>query len=233
VPVFFCVSRQGGRNIRAVPSAARHRVAINIDTLIVEIDKAVRAVIGVAQAARPMPRAAEDPVLSEAERRHAAALMRVNHCGEVCAQALYQGQALASSSGEIKAALARAAREEADHLAWSEQRIGELGGRASLLNPLWYAGSLAIGYVAGRFGDAWNLGFLAETENQVGQHLQGHLERLSPRDATTRAVIETMQREEFGHARTAETLGARELPQSARCAMRSLARVMTTLSYRV
>ena len=202
-----------------------------IDNIIVEIDKALRAAIGESQAARPMPRAAEDPALSERQRRDAAALMRVNHCGEVCAQALYQGQALASSSGDIKAALASAAREEADHLAWSAQRIRELGGRVSALNPLWYAGSLAIGYVAGRLGDAWNLGFLAETEKQVEQHLQGHLERLSPKDRTTCALIETMQREEAGHARTAETLGARELPQPAKRAMRALARVMTTVSY--
>jgi len=208
-------------------------VATGIDSLIVEIDKALRAVAGVPEAARPMPRAAGEAALGEPERRHAAALMRVNHCGEVCAQALYQGQALASSSGKIKAALAKAAREEADHLAWSAQRIRELGGRTSALNPLWYAGSLALGYAAGRLGDAWNLGFLAETEKQVEQHLQGHLDRLSPSDATTRAVIETMQREEAGHARTAESLGARELPAPARCAMRALARVMTTVSYRL
>ena len=205
-----------------------------IDNAIAEFDTALRAVLGVSQAARAMPRAdKDDSSLSEPERRRAAALMRVNHCGEVCAQALYQGQALASSSGETKAALAKAAREEADHLAWSAQRIRELGGRASLLNPLWYAGSLAIGYAAGRFGDAWNLGFLAETEKQVEEHLQGHLERLSPLDATTRVVIETMQREEAGHAKTAEALGARELPALAKCAMRALARVMTTVSYRL
>jgi len=180
-----------------------------------------------------MPRAAEDPALGEAERRNAAALMRINHCGEVCAQALYQGQALTSSSGRIRDALAKAACEEADHLAWSAQRIRELGGRTSALNPLWYAGSLAIGYAAGKLGDAWNLGFLAETEKQVEQHLQGHLDRLSPSDATTRAVIETMQREEAGHARTAEGLGARELPAPVKCAMRALARVMTTVSYRL
>jgi ubiquinone biosynthesis monooxygenase Coq7 len=208
-------------------------MATAIDNLIVEIDKAVRAVAGVPESARAMPRAAEESALDESERRHAAALMRVNHCGEVCAQALYQGQALASSSENIKAALAKAAREEADHLAWSAQRIGELGGRTSALNPLWYAGSLAIGYAAGRLGDAWNLGFLAETEKQVEQHLQGHLERLNPSDATTRAVIETMQREEAGHAKTAEALGARELPAPVKCAMRALARVMTTLSYRL
>jgi 3-demethoxyubiquinol 3-hydroxylase len=208
-------------------------VTTSLDNIIIEIDKALRAVSGVAQAARPMPRAAEDPVLGEPEKRHAAALMRVNHCGEVCAQALYQGQAIASANGEIKAALARAAREEADHLAWSAQRIRELGGRASALNPLWYAGSLAIGYAAGKLGNAWNLGFLAETEKQVEEHLEGHLKRLSPRDATTRAVIETMQREEAGHGRTAEALGARELPGLVKCAMRSLARVMTTVSYRL
>jgi ubiquinone biosynthesis monooxygenase Coq7 len=208
-------------------------VATGIDRLIVEIDRAVRAVAGVSEAARPMPRAAENPELSESERRHAAALMRVNHCGEVCAQALYQGQALASSSGRIRDELARAAREEADHLAWSAQRIRELGGRRSALNPLWYAGSFALGYAAGKLGDAWNLGFLAETEKQVERHLQGHLDRLSPSDAKTRAVIETMQREESGHARTAEALGARELPASAKCAMRALARMMTTVSYRL
>ena len=203
----------------------------SIDNIVVEIDKALRAVIGESQATRPIPRAAENPALSEPERRRAAALMRVNHCGEVCAQALYQGQALASSSGDIKSALATAAREEADHLAWSAQRIRELGGRASALNPLWYAGSLAIGYVAGKFGDAWNLGFLAETEKQVERHLQGHLERLSPLDATTRAVLETMRREEAEHARTAETLGARELPALVKQGMRLAARLMTTLSY--
>jgi ubiquinone biosynthesis monooxygenase Coq7 len=208
-------------------------MAAALDNLIAEIDKAVRAVAGVPESTRPMPRAAEESTLDESERRHAAALMRVNHCGEVCAQALYQGQALASSGEDIKAALAKAAREEADHLAWSAQRIRELGGRTSALNPLWYAGSLAIGYTAGRLGDAWNLGFLAETEKQVEQHLQGHLERLNPSDATTRAVIETMQREEAGHAKTAEALGARELPAPVKCAMRALARVMTTLSYRL
>lgn len=157
--------------------------------------------------------------------------MRVNHCGEVCAQALYQGQALASSNDDVKDALAKAAREEADHLAWSAQRVRELGGRLSLLSPLWYAGSLAFGYAAGRLGERWNLGFLAETERQVEQHLQGHVEKLGGRDARTRAVIESMQGEEAGHRRTAEALGARELPEPARLGMRLAARLMTTLSY--
>lgn len=204
---------------------------LNIDDAILWIDTALRTLCGTERATRPMPRADEGHSLTEAERRHAAALMRVNHCGEVCAQALYQGQSLASSSASLKSALAKAAREEADHLAWSAQRIGELGGRTSLLNPLWYAGSLTIGYLAGKAGDAWNLGFLAETEKQVEQHLQEHLERLSPRDATTRAVIEAMQREEARHARTAEALGARELPSSVKRAMRALARAMTTASF--
>jgi 3-demethoxyubiquinol 3-hydroxylase len=204
----------------------------DIDRAIIEFDKAVRTLTGMAQAARSMPRADPDsPSLTDAERRHAAALMRVNHCGEVCAQALYQGQALASFNNRIKVALESAAREETDHLAWSAARIRELGGRASLLNPLWYAGSLALGFLAGKLGDDWNLGFLAETEKQVERHLQGHLERLSPRDAATRALIETMQREEAGHARTAQTLGARELPECVKRGMALGARVMTGSTY--
>jgi ubiquinone biosynthesis monooxygenase Coq7 len=204
----------------------------DIDRAIIEIDKVVRTLSGTAQAARAMPRAeGHPPPLSDAERRHAAALMRVNHCGEVCAQALYQGQALASSDNRIKAALERAAREEADHLAWSAQRIRELGGRASLLNPLWYAGSLALGFLAGKLGDDWNLGFLAETERQVERHLQGHLERLSPRDAATRALIETMRQEEAGHARTAQALGARALPGCVKRGMALGAGVMTGSTY--
>lgn len=205
----------------------------DFDRAIIEFDKVLRTLAGSAQAQRPMPRAEGDPALDDAEQRDAAALMRVNHCGEVCAQALYQGQALASSNQRIKAALERAAREEADHLAWSEERIRQLGGRASLLNPLWYAGALAMGCLAGRLGDDWNLGFLAETEKQVERHLQGHLDRLSPKDVQTRAVIETMQREEVGHARTAEALGARELPEWVKQGMALAARVMTTTSYRV
>jgi 3-demethoxyubiquinol 3-hydroxylase len=204
----------------------------NLDRCILEFDKALRAVLGEPVARRPSP---AEPIpgenLNDEVRRHAAALMRVNHCGEVCAQALYQGQSLASSNENIKGALAKAANEEADHLAWSAQRVRELGGRLSLLNPLWYAGSLALGYAAGRLGERWNLGFLAETERQVERHLQGHIERLGGRDAKTRAVIEGMQREEAGHRRMAEALGARELPEPARHSMRLAARMMTTLSH--
>ncbi len=207
---------------------------IDVDRLIIELDKGVRTLAGTPRAARPMPgEALAEPDLAADERREAAALMRVNHCGEICAQALYQGQALASSNEGLKRALDQAAREEEDHLAWAEQRIAELGGRTSLLNPLWYAGSLAIGFAAGKAGDAWNLGFLKETERQVEAHLQGHLDRLTPKDARTRAVVEAMQRDEAQHARTAEALGARELPGFVRTAMRAVAKVMTRVSYRV
>jgi ubiquinone biosynthesis monooxygenase Coq7 len=206
----------------------------NPDAAILAFDKLLRTLAGPVPATRPNPAAdiAEAP-LDDAERAHGAALMRVNHCGEVCAQALYQGQALASGNAEVRRNLERAAREEEDHLAWTEARIAELGGRTSLLNPLWYAGSLAIGFAAGKAGDAWNLGFLKETERQVEAHLQGHLDRLAVKDARTRTVIEAMQRDEIGHARTAEALGARELPWFVKSAMRAAAKVMTSLSYRV
>jgi ubiquinone biosynthesis monooxygenase Coq7 len=205
-----------------------------LDRLIVEADKGVRTVFGVYAAERPLPgRDLSEAALDEAERRHAAGLMRVNHCGEVCAQALYQGQALASDNAELKRRLASAAREEEDHLAWTEARIRELGGTTSLLNPLWYLGSLAIGYAAGRAGDAWNLGFLKETERQVEQHLEGHLARLSPADAKTRAIVTLMKQDEAGHADMAERLGARELPFPVKRAMAAVATMMTTLSYRI
>src|SRR5256885_8693192 len=204
----------------------------DLDRCIVEFDKALRILYGEPVARRPSPAEAvtEEDLRSEV-RRDAAALMRVNHCGEVCAQALYRGQALACPSEDVKGALAKAASEEADHLAWSAQRVRELGGRLSLLNPLWYAGSLALGYAAGRLGERWNLGFLAETERQVEQHLQGHIDRLGGRDAKTQTVIESMRAEEAGHRRAAESLGARELPEPARLGMRLAARLMTTLSY--
>jgi ubiquinone biosynthesis monooxygenase Coq7 len=203
-----------------------------VDSLIAEFDRALRTVAGEPQSRRASPAdAAGDEPLDEGQRRRAAALMRVNHCGEVCAQALYQGQALASGDSGIQAALRRAASEEVDHLAWSAQRIRELGGRTSLLNPLWYAGALAIGYAAGKLGDRWNLGFLAETERQVEDHLQAHLDRLGQRDAKTRAVIQVMQREEAEHRRTAEALGARGLPRPVGQGMRWAAKLMTTASY--
>ena len=203
-----------------------------IDRAIVAFDTALRTLAGRPAAGRPTPAASvPEEALTVAERRDAAALMRVNHCGEICAQALYQGQALASRNPSLREALAQAAREEEDHLAWTEERIAELGGRTSLLNPIWYLGSLAIGFTAGKFGDDWNLGFLKETERQVERHLQGHLDRLSPRDARTRTVVSGMQRDEAGHARTAEALGAKELPAPVKSLMRLTARVMTSSSY--
>jgi ubiquinone biosynthesis monooxygenase Coq7 len=202
------------------------------DRLIIEFDKALRTVAGEAHAGRPNPAAGlKEPELSADQRHHSAALMRVNHCGEVCAQALYQGQALASRNRATRNSLQTAAREEEDHLAWSSQRIDELGGRTSILNPLWYAGSLAIGFAAGKAGDGWNLGFLAETETQVGRHLEGHLARLSPQDTKTRAIVEAMHRDESGHAGAARALGARDLPAPVRQAMGWSAKLMTTSSY--
>ena len=206
----------------------------NPDVLIHEFDKGLRTLAGVPQAARTSPATRlPEAELSEAGRREAAALMRVNHCGEVCAQALYQGQALSSDDPGIRAALDEAAREEIDHLAWSDERITALGGRTSLLNPLWYAGSLAMGFVAGRFGDKWNLGFLAETEKQVEAHLQRHLSRLDARDERTRAVITAMRDDEARHAAMARKLGAAELPSPVKLAMRAAAGVMTRVSYRI
>jgi ubiquinone biosynthesis monooxygenase Coq7 len=205
-----------------------------VDRLIHEIDRALRAIAGVTNAARPSPaeRRAEAQ-LDEKERAHAAALMRVNHVGEVCAQALYQGQALTARNAQAKAALEQAAREEEDHLAWSVERIRELGGRPSLLNPLWYAGSFAIGALAGALGDRWNLAFLAETEHQVEEHLTGHLAALPAKDERTRAVVEAMRQDEAKHRSSALRLGAAELPEPAKAAMRLASKVMTTVAYRV
>jgi ubiquinone biosynthesis monooxygenase Coq7 len=205
-----------------------------IDRLIGEFDRALRAVAGVAHATRPSPSAgvSENEGTGE-ERVHAAALMRVNHVGEVCAQALYQGQALTARDPVARRALEQAAREEEDHLAWSAERIHELGGRPSLLNPLWYAGAFAIGAVAGALGDRWNLAFLAETERQVEEHLGSHLEELPPEDARTRAVVEAMQADEARHRASAIELGAAELPEPVKRAMRLASKVMTTVAYRI
>jgi len=204
------------------------------DRLIGEFDRALRAVAGVVQAARPSPAdGVAESELEDREREHAAALMRVNHVGEICAQALYQGQALTARNETAREALQKAAREEEDHLAWSAERIRELGGRPSLLNPLWYAGSFAIGAAAGALGDRWNLAFLAETERQVEEHLAGHLEALPAEDRRTRALVEAMRADEARHRESAVGLGAAELPEPVRLAMRFASRVMTTVAYRV
>lgn len=205
-----------------------------IDRLILEFDRALRTLFALAPTVRPMPgETLPEADLSEAERRHAAALMRIDHVGEVCAQALYQGQALTSHDPVIRDALRQAAWEETEHLNWTERRIAELGGRKSLLNPLWYAGSLAIGLVAGRLGDDWNLGFLAETERQVEAHLDGHLASLPEADRRSRAIVDQMKADEIRHAETAMALGARDLPVPAKAAMRIMSRIMTTTAYHV
>jgi ubiquinone biosynthesis monooxygenase Coq7 len=205
-----------------------------MDSLILNFDRALRTIAGVAHAVRPSPAAGiPEAQLDEDARAEAAALMRVNHVGEVCAQALYQGQALAARDRVNRDALEHAAREEQDHLVWSAQRIDELGGRQSLLNPLWYAGSLALGAAAGALGDRWSLAFLAETERQVEEHLGGHLQRLPAEDQRTRAVVEAMRADEARHRDSAIALGAAELPAPVRAAMRAMAKIMTTVSHRV
>lgn len=205
-----------------------------MDRLIAEFDRALRAVAGVVHAERPSPaNHLPETQIDEQQKAHAAALMRVNHVGEVCAQALYQGQALTARHAESREALQQAAREEEDHLAWSAERIRELGGRPSLLNPLWYAGSFAIGAAAGLLGDKWNFAFLAETERQVEEHLAGHLDALPADDERTRAVVEAMRTDEARHRQSAIALGAAELPEPVKMAMRLASRVMTTVAYRV
>ncbi|MBS1171209.1 MAG: demethoxyubiquinone hydroxylase family protein [Proteobacteria bacterium] len=205
---------------------------MNLDQAIIEFDRALRTVFAPASTVRPVPGDdLPEADLSEEEKNRSAALMRVNHCGEICAQALYQGQALTSGNPELATTLGRAAREETEHLAWTEKRITELGGRKSLLNPLWYGGSFVLGAIAGRLGDAWNLGFLAETERQVEAHLTDHLGRLPKSDRRSWQVLEQMKEDEIGHAETAVTLGARELPAPFKLAMKVASRVMTRTAY--
>lgn len=205
---------------------------MNLDQLIIEFDKGLRTVFAPASTVRPVPGAElPEAELTPDEKNRAAALMRVNHVGEVCAQALYQGQALTSRDPALADALRQAAHEETEHLAWTESRISELGGRKSLLNPLWYGGALAMGLVAGRMGDAWNLGFLAETERQVEAHLNDHLGRLPPSDRKSQEVLDQMKRDEIAHAETAVRLGARELPGPVKLAMKLASRVMTRTAY--
>jgi ubiquinone biosynthesis monooxygenase Coq7 len=205
------------------------------DRLLASLDEALRTLGGGAHAERPRPRPVapqagtpEPTPLTEAQRSLSGALMRVNHVGEVCAQALYQAQALTARSPQLREQLRRAAREEADHLAWTQARLHELGDRPSLLNPLWYAGSFAIGLAAGRLGDAASLGFVVETERQVERHLAGHLERLPADDLASRAIVEQMKIDETRHADAAENAGAVPVPAAARWLMRAAAKVMTT-----
>ena len=208
-----------------------------LDRLLAAAQRALQTVSGQSIASRPYPplASAEAPpaALSESERRHAAALIRVDHVGEVCAQALYEAQALGAREPQVRAALERASREEVDHLAWTRKRLEDLGSRTSLLNPLWYAGAFSIGLLAGRLGDRVSLGFVAETERQVEQHLLGHLERLPPHDHASRAIVAQMKEDERRHGLAATDLGGIQLPAPARWAMRLAARVMTATAYYV
>ena len=204
-----------------------------LDQLITTFDLGLRTVFASPHASRPYPGAGPEADLSEAERAHAAALMRVNHVGEVCAQALYAGQSLTTKNEAVRAELEQAAKEETDHLAWCEQRINELGGRKSLLNPLWFGGAFAMGAAAGLLGDKWNLGFLAETERQVEAHLDGHLQQLPAADAKSRAVVEQMKTDEARHAQTAIDHGGAPLPQPVKWAMQFAANVMRQTASRV
>ncbi len=204
----------------------------NIDRFIIGFDNALRTLLTPAQTLRPVPGTGLPEVeLTDAEKNETTALMRVNHVGEICAQALYQGQALTARDTEVQQALTHAAREETEHLAWTERRIAELGGRKSLLNPLWYGGSFAIGAFAGMLGDKWNLGFLAETERQVEVHLAGHLQRLPQHDGKSRAIVAQMQVDEAGHATTAMSYGGAELPTPVKLAMQLGSKVMTRTAY--
>jgi ubiquinone biosynthesis monooxygenase Coq7 len=205
-----------------------------IDDLLLSFDRALRTVAGAATSSRPTPGAnLAVTELAPEERRHAAGLMRVNHTGEVCAQALYAAQALVARDASIKQAFARAAHEEEEHLAWTQQRLTELGDRASLLNPLWYAGSFAIGVAAGLAGDRVNLGFVVETERQVEEHLTGHMEQLPEADAKSRAIVEQMRDDEARHGAMAQAAGALELPFPIKRLMRAAADVMRLVAYRV
>jgi ubiquinone biosynthesis monooxygenase Coq7 len=205
-----------------------------IDRLIVGFDRALRTLSGTASAARPNPAAGVvSEELTPEERRHVTGLMRVNHTGEVCAQALYQAQALVARNPDVRDSFAAAAREEEDHLAWTQERIAELGGRTSLANPLWYLGSFAIGIAAGLTGDRGNLGFVVETERQVEEHLSSHIDRLPAGDSRSRAIVAAMRDDEIRHGAAASEAGASTLPLPVRVLMRATAKLMTLTAYRI
>ena len=204
----------------------------DIDRLIINFDRALRTLCARATSVRPVPGGGlEETRLDEHDRRNAAALMRVNHAGEICAQALYHGQSMTARNEDVRQALEHAAAQETEHLAWTAQRVDELGGRVSLLNPLLYAGSFTIGAISGLLGDKWNLGFLAETERQVEGHLDDHLGRLPDEDRKSRAIVAQMKEDEAEHARTALEHGGAGLPAPARRAMRAASRLMTSSTY--
>jgi 3-demethoxyubiquinol 3-hydroxylase len=202
-----------------------------LDRAIGEIDKIIKTLTLPPQASRSAPQTPPAEALEEADRAESARLMRVNHAGEVAAQALYQGQSLTARDPEVRTAMRQAAAEEIDHLAWCEQRLKELHGRRSLLNPIWYFGSLALGAFAGLLGDRASLGFIAETEKQVESHLRDHLERLSPKDSRSRAILTQMKHDEMQHGAKATSMGGKPLPFAITWAMRATSRLMTRGSY--
>lgn len=205
-----------------------------LDPVLSTADAALRTLFARHRATRPLPVPLQPPgEMTEPQRREAGALMRVNHVGEVCAQALYTAQAAVARDPALRAQLLEASEEETDHLAWTRQRLDELGARPSLLNPLWYAGAFGLGLVAGRLGDPLSLGFVAETERQVEAHLDSHLGRLPPADTASRAVVEQMKADEARHAAQAIDAGAAELPAPAKALMRMASRVMTTVAHRI
>lgn len=207
---------------------------MSFDRLILGFDRALRTLAAQPRSARPVPGAEQPETVFEPEqKRHIAALMRINHVGEVCAQALYQGQSLTARTYNAREALERAADEETEHLAWTQQRIRELGGRTSVLNPVWYGGALAIGVAAGLAGDRWSLGFLAETERQVEAHLDGHLSKLPDEDLRSREILKQMREDENAHAEMATRLGGAPLPAPVRGVMKLASRIMTGTAYYV
>ena len=205
-----------------------------MDKLIIAADAALRTLFAKPRAARACPTLPQqDTELTAAEKAQAGALMRVNHVGEVCAQALYTAQGLVTSNEALRAQFKEASLEETDHLAWTSQRLAELGARPSLLNPLWYAGAFGLGLLAGRLGDRVSLGFVVETENQVEAHLQSHMSRLPAHDHASRAIVAQMKDDEARHAVDARRAGAQELPAPVKMLMAAAAKVMTTVAQRV
>jgi ubiquinone biosynthesis monooxygenase Coq7 len=218
--------------LRHIPIMTANRLLNPLDNLIAGMDKALRVIAGVASASRPTPAAhAPDAALDDREQRLSIGLMRVNHVGEVCAQALYNAQARFAKGDAMRAQFAQAGREEEDHLAWTAQRLAELGSQPSLLNPLWYAGAYAMGTVAAHLGNARSLGFVVETERQVEAHLNSHLDQLPLQDAKSRAIVAQMRRDEAAHGEAARSLGAIEAPLPVKVAMTAMAKVMTTTAY--
>ena len=206
-----------------------------IDGFIIEFDRALRSIVGATPMRRPVPDAStmSETELSAEEKKHAAGLMRVNHVGEVCAQALYQSQKLHAKSDDLKNKLEHAAIEEEDHLAWCERRLEELDSRPSLLNPVWYVGSFVLGSIAGLAGDKISLGFVAETEKQVEHHLDEHLKELPSNDHRSRAIVAQMRADEIAHGQMAIQEGGVELPSAVQKVMKTMAKVMTVTAYRV